>query len=224
MSLELLMVGLLAAQMAGTPAEPSNTREVEPQQAPGGPVSPTTDRAPTTAFVRFGWAGFSDDEGSLGTGATVGAGVVIPLGRRFAVQLAYDRQHHRRDFDDAAPPGISPSSGGFTGTEQLVTAKVLMFFRRDQAVRPYAGIGAGLLDSERTSEFPSYVFQPGGAIVAGPPEVYRYHTSEFALSFSGGFDARVTKRFSILSDLTVDGSHPSALSSARLSAGAGWRF
>ncbi len=223
MNLELLMAALLAAQMAGAP-QPSNTPDRESHQAPAGSASSSSPRTPTTVFVRFGWAGLSDDEGSLGSGATVGAGVVVPLGRRFAVQVAYDRQHHRRDFDDAAPPDISPTGGGFTGTEQFVTAKALIFFRRDKAVRPYAGFGAGLFDSERVSEFPIYFMLPGGGVAAGPPEVYRYHTRELAIGFSGGFDARVTATFSILADLTVDGSNPSVLSSARLTAGGGWHF
>jgi hypothetical protein len=184
----------------------------------------STSRAPREVFVRFGWAGLSDDEGSLGTGASVGAGVIVPLGRRFAAQIAYDRHTHRRDFDDAAPPGIAPSRRGFSGTEQLVTSKALIFFRRDRAFRPYAGMGVGFLDSERVSEFPNYISQPGGGIVSAPPDIYRYHTTEFALGFAAGFDARVWKQFSILGDLSLDLSNPSALSSARLTAGGGWNF
>jgi hypothetical protein len=193
---------------------------VQPAVIPDSPPS----RAPREVFVRFGWAGLSDDEGSLGTGASVGAGVIVPLGRRFAAQLAYDRHTHRRDFDDAAPPGVSAGGRGFTGTEHLVTAKALIFFRRDMAFRPYAGMGVGFLDSERVSEFPNYVSQPGGGIVSAPPDIYRYHTTEFALGFATGFDARVWKQFSILGDLSLDLSNPSALSSARLSVGGGWNF
>jgi len=180
--------------------------------------------APREVFVRFGWAGLSDDEGSLGTGESVGVGVILPLGRRFAAQIAYDRHTHERIFDDAAPPGVPSSRRGFTGTEQLVTGKALIFFRRDMAFRPYAGIGGGFLDSERVSEFPNYISQPGGIIVPAPPDIYRYHTTEFALGFSCGFDARVWKQFSILGDLSLDLSNPSALGSARLTAGGGWNF
>jgi hypothetical protein len=93
---------------------------------------------------------------------------------------------------------VSSSSGGFSGTEQLVTAKALIFFRCDRAFRPYAGVGAGVLDSERVSEFPNYISRPGGGIVAAPPDIYRYHTTEFALGFSWGFDTRVWKQVSIL--------------------------
>ena len=190
--------------------------------APSSPQS--ISRGQVTVFVRAGWAGLSDDEGSLGSGATIGTGVVVPLGRRFGLQIAYDRQTHRRELENAAPPGISPIGGGFTGTEQLVTAKTLIFFRTDKVVRPYAGIGVGLLDSERVSEFPTYFTRPGGATVAGPSEIFSYRSSEIGLGFAAGFDARVTKRFSVLADLTLDLSHPSALSSARLTTGGGWHF
>jgi len=187
-------------------------------------MSAPPSRAPREVFVRFGSAGLSDDEGSLGTGATVGAGVIVPLGRRFAAQIAYDRHTHERMFETAAPPGVPSNRRGFTGTEQLVTGKALIFFRRDNAFRPYAGMGVGFLDSERVSEFPNYVIQHGGGIVSAPPDIYRYHTTEFALGFATGFDARVWKQLSILGDLSLDLSNPSALSSARLTAGAGWNF
>jgi hypothetical protein len=127
-------------------------------------------------------------------------------------------------FETAAPPGVPSNRRGFTGTEQLVTGKALIFFRRDNAFRPYAGMGVGFLDSERVSEFPNYVIQHGGGIVSAPPDIYRYHTTEFALGFATGFDARVWKQLSILGDLSLDLSNPSALSSARLTAGAGWNF
>jgi len=94
-------------------------------QAPDPSSSQPLTRAPGTIFARFGWAGLSDDEGSLGSGATFGAGVVVPLGQRFGLQIAYDRHNHRRDFDSLAAPGMPPTGGGFSGTEQLVTAKGL---------------------------------------------------------------------------------------------------
>ena len=111
-------------------------------------------RAPGIVFARAGWSGLSDDEGSLGSGATFGAGVVVPLGLRFGLQIAYDRQTHRRDLESGAPPGVAPPPAGFSGTEQLFTAKALMFFREDKAVRPYAGLGLGLFDSRRVSRIP----------------------------------------------------------------------
>jgi hypothetical protein len=176
------------------------------------------------AFARIGRAGFSDDEGSLGGGTTVGVGVVVPLGRRFGLQIAYDRQKHKRVFGGGAPPEIAPSGGRFVGTEQLVTAKALIFFRADKAIQPYAGIGAGLLDSKRASTFSTYFMGPGGIVAAGPFEVFRYHSSEVSLGFAAGFDARVTHGFSILTDLTLDLSRPSAFSSTRLTVGAGFHF
>jgi hypothetical protein len=174
-------------------------------------------------FGRVGWARFTDDEGSLGDGTNVGVGVILPIWRHIGVQVAYDRHQHRRDLELTGPPGVQPS-GGFTGTEQLLTAKALFFFRSGEAVRPYAGIGVGFLDSERVSEFPTYVSQPGQPSVLGPPEIFRYHTQGAGLGFAVGVDARVTPRVSLLGDLTLDLNNPDALGSTRLTVGAGWRF
>jgi opacity protein-like surface antigen len=185
---------------------------------PGGPA-----RLSPTVFGRFGWARLTDDEGSLGDGATVGFGVIVPLTSRIGLQVAYDRHNHRRDFEPAGPPGTS-ISGGFTGTEQLVTAKALFYFRPGETVRPYAGIGIGFLDSRRVSEFPTFVSQPNGFPTPGPPEILRYHTSGAGLGFAAGIDVRVTTRLSVLGDLTLDLNDPDALGSTRLTAGAGWRF
>lgn len=182
------------------------------------------NRFSPTVFGRVGWARLTDDEGSLGDGMTVGVGVMMPIWNRVAIQLAYDRHDHRRDLESGAPPGIVFSGGGFTGTEQLVTAKGLFFFREEAAVRPYAGIGIGFLDSKRVSEFPTFVRQPGNIVVPRPSEVFRYHTTGAGLGFSAGVDARVTRRLSLLGDLTLDLSQAEALGSTRLTVGAGWRF
>jgi hypothetical protein len=176
-----------------------------------------------TIFGRFGWARLTDDEGWLGDGATVGFGAIVPITTRLGLQVAYDRHNHRRDFEPVGPPG-TPASGGFTGTEQLVTAKALFFFRRGQRVRPYAGIGIGYLDSSRVSEFPTFVSQPGGFPVPGPPEILRYDSRGGGIGFAAGVDVRVTRRLSILGDVTLDLAGRESLGSTRLTAGAGWRF
>jgi hypothetical protein len=174
-------------------------------------------------FGRAGWARFTDDEGSLGDGTTAGIGAIVPLADRVGVQIAYDRQSHRRELE-SVPPGAA-SSPAFTGTEQLLTVKALFFFRHDKAVRPYAGIGAGLLQSKRESRFPTFVLPPGSFFpVPGPVEVLRYRTRGAGLGFAAGFDARVTARLALLADLTFDSSSAEALGSTRLTAGAGWRF
>jgi Outer membrane protein beta-barrel domain len=174
-------------------------------------------------FGRVGWAGFSDDEGSLGSGAAAGIGLVVPVWRNIGIQVAYDRHNHRRDLEPAGPPGTQVH-GGFTGTEQIVTAKTLFFFRQGQAFRPYAGLGIGWLDSKRVSEFPTFELQPNGIVSPGPSETFRYHSQESGLGFSVGADARVARRLSVLGDLTLDLTHPSAYGSTRLTIGAGWRF
>ena len=175
-------------------------------------------------FGRFGWSRFTDDEGWLGDGATIGFGMIVPFSRRFGINVAYDRHHHRRDFEPAVPSGMNVSTGGFNGTEQLLTAKAQFFFRSSERVRPYAGIGIGLLESKRVSEFPTFVSQPGRAPVPGPLEVLRYRTRAGGLGFGAGLDVRVTNRLSVLGDLTLDLNGSEALGSTRLTVGAGWHF
>jgi hypothetical protein len=165
-------------------------------------------------FGRFGWARVTDDEGWLGNGATFGTGVIVPVGTRIGLQLAYDRHTRSRDFD---------SGGGFFGTEQLATAKALFFFRSTQAVRPYASIGLGLMDSDRRSEFPTFTSSRFGPVVRAP-EILRYHTRGAALGFGAGLDARLTRHLSILGDLTLDLGGGEALGSTRITVGGGWTF
>ena len=202
----------------GRTAQPPHVAKAAPQQA----TTAGTWRNPMI-FGRFGYARLTDDEGFLGSGATIGVGAIVPVWRNLAVQVAYDRHDHRRDLEPAGPPGVDVS-GGFTGTEQLFTAKMLFFFRSGAAVRPYAGVGIGILDSKRTSEFPTFVRGPGAIPVPGPPEIYRYRSTDAGLGFAGGVAARVTRHLSLLGDLTIDLSHPSTLGSTRLTVGAGWRF
>ena len=142
-------------------------------------------------------------------GTTAGAGIVVPIGARLGMQLAYDRHTRSRDFE---------FGGGFFGTEQLVTAKALFFFRPAAAVRPYAAIGLGMIESSRRSEFPTITSSSSRA-VAGPPEILRYHTRDAALGFGAGFDAKVARQLALLGDLTLDLGAGETLGSTRLTFG-----
>jgi opacity protein-like surface antigen len=195
----------------------------KPVMADAAQPSAALRRISPMIFGRVGWARLTDDEGSLGSGGTVGVGAIVQFTPRIAVQASYDRHTHRRDLESPGPPG-STASGGFTGTEQLLTAKALFFFHADKRVRPYAGIGLSYLDSERVSTFPTFVPQPNGFPTPGPPEIFRYHTQGAGLGFAAGMDVRVTRRLSVLGDLTLDLNNPDALGSTRLTVGAGWRF
>lgn len=178
------------------------------------PLQGTEKRNTAIAFGRAGWARLTDDEGSLGGGGSSGAGAIVPIGRRVAVQVAYDRHDHRREFEFGRT---------FQGTEQLVSAKALFFLQPDQAIRPYVGIGPGVIDSERTSESPT--FQPRGAFpVQGQPEIFSYRTRGVMLGLATGFEARVGHRLSVLGELTLDLGSRVALDSTRLTIGAGWSF
>jgi hypothetical protein len=197
-------------------------------QAPPSPTAPRPTSATGTAgrvlvFGRVGWASLSDDEGLLGDGGSAGFGTIVSLSPRVGLQVAYDRHAHRRDFDDAGPPG-SGAVRFFSGTEQLVTAKVLFFFRNGGRVRPYAGIGLGYLDSDRLNQSPTFVSRPNGVPELGPPEILRRRTQGAGLGLATGMDVRVRGRLSVLGDLTLDFSGPNALGSTRLTVGAGWRF
>jgi hypothetical protein len=167
-------------------------------------------------FGRFGWARVTDDEGWLGNGATFGTGVIIPVGQRVGLQIAYDRHTRQRDLADG---------GGFFGTEQILTGKALFFFRATEAVRPYASIGLGVIDSTRRSEFPTFTFTPDQLRpTAGPPEILRYQTRDAALGFGVGVSGRITRRLSVLGDLTLDIGGGEVLGSTRVTVGAGWHF
>jgi hypothetical protein len=187
------------------------------------PASTTLTSGRVLIFGRAGWARLSDDEGLLGDGGSVGFGTIVSLLPRIGLQFAYDRHKHRRDFDDAGPPG-SGAVHFFSGTEQLVTAKALFFFRNDERVRPYAGIGLGYLDSNRLNQSPTFVPRPNGFPELGPPEIFRRRTRSAGLGFATGMDVRVRERVSVLGDLTLDICGPDALASTRLTVGAGWRF
>jgi hypothetical protein len=164
---------------------------------------------------RFGWARLTDDEGSLGSGPTIGTGIVLPIRRRLGVQIEYDRHTRAREFE---------AGRGFFGTEQLVTAKALFYFGSNDAIRPYAGVGLGMIDSRRRSEFPTFTAHPGDQPAVGLPEILGYHTRGAVLGFAAGADARVTSHLSILGDLSLDVGSAESLGSTRLTLGAGWRF
>jgi hypothetical protein len=170
-----------------------------------GPVHPMI-------LVRTGWARLTDDEGSLGHGASVGTAVTVPIRPRVGLQVEYARHTRARRLE---------FGGGFFGTEQLVTAKTLFYLLSGERVRPYAGLGLGFIDSTRRSELPTL---PGPRSIPGPLIVYRNHTRGAVLGFAAGADARVAGRLHMLGDLTADFGSPGALASTRLTIGAGWRF
>jgi hypothetical protein len=227
----LVLVGSLIGAGVGAIVDAAVDRRKTVYRAGQAHPPPTTPRAVMARpaggrvmmFGRAGWASLSDDEGSLGDGGSVGLGTLVLLSPRIGLQVAYDRHAHRRDFEDAGPPG-SGAVRFFSGTEQLVAAKVLFFFRTDHRVRPYAGIGIGYLDSERVNQSPTFIFRPGGFPELGPPEILTFHTQGGGIGFATGMDVRVSKRFSVLGDLTLDINDPDALASTRLTIGAGWRF
>ncbi len=228
---QLVLAGSLVGAGVGAIIDAAIDRRRTVYRAGQAYAPPTTRRDPVTTpvagrvliFGRVGWTRLTDDEGTLGDGGSVGVGTIVALTPRIGVQVAYDRHDHRRDFETGGPTG-KYGVRGFTGTEQLVTAKVLFFFRAGQRVRPYVGIGGGFLDSERVSEFPRFVPGPQGFPEPGPPEVFRYHTTGRGFGFATGMDVRVSTRFSVLGDLTLDLNDPDALGSTRLTIGAGWRF
>jgi hypothetical protein len=163
-------------------------------------------------LVRTGWARLTDDEGSLGHGASVGTAIFVPIRPRVGLQIEYARQTRARRLE---------FGGGFFGTEQLVTAKTLFYFLSGEKVRPYAGLGLGFIDSARRSELP-ILSGPGSN--PGPLIVHHNHTRGAVLGFAAGADARVAGRLHMLGDLTADFGGPGALASTRLTIGVGWRF
>jgi hypothetical protein len=182
------------------------------QRKPAGPLR--------NGILIFGHAGgvrLSDDEGSLGGGATAGGGVMVPVGRRFGLQVRYDRHTRKREFE---------SNRAFFGTEQVLTAKALYFLRPAETIRPYVGFGLALIDSKQRSVSPTFTLGPGNQVIPGPLETFHSHSRGSGAGFAVGLDARVAARISILGDLTLDltDNRPEGLASTRLTVGAGWRF
>ena len=189
------------------------------QQAPtmARPAPPGLEPGGITLFGHVGGAHVTDDEGSLGGGATAGAGAIVPIGRRFGVQIGYDRHTRKRDFG---------FDRGFFGTDQVLTVKGLFFLRSTKAIRPYVGYGLTFIDSNQRSVSPTFRLGPGNQVIPGPVETFRSHTQGAGGGFAVGVDAGVSARVSVLGDLTFDytDNKPEGIGSTRLTIGAGWRF
>ena len=112
------------------------------------------------------------------------------------------------------------------GTEQVLTAKGLYFFRSTETIRPYVGFGLAFIDSEQRSVSPTFTLGPGFQVLPGPLETFHSHTQGSGAGFAVGMDARVYARISVLADLTFDMTNnlPEGIGSTRLTLGAGWRF
>ena len=148
------------------------------QRKPAGPQK--------NGILVFGHAGgvqLSDDEGSLGGGATAGGGVIVPIGQRFGVQVGYDRHTRKREFE---------LNRSFHGTEQVFTAKGLYFFRSTEAIRPYVGFGLAFIDSKQQSVSPTFTLGPGFQVLPGPLETIDSHSQGSGAGFAVGMDARVS--------------------------------
>jgi len=194
----------------------AGTGQAAPTMARPGPP-PGLEKNGIVLFGHIGGAQVSDDEGSLGGGATAGAGAIVPIGRRFGVQIGYDRHTRTRDF------GLDR---GFFGTDQVITAKGLYFLRSTKAIRPYVGYGLTFIDSNQRSVSPTFLLGSGNQVLPGPLETFRSHTQGGGQGFAAGVDARVSARVSVLGDLTFDftDNKPEGIGSTRLTIGAGWRF
>ena len=220
----LAAFGTLVGAGVGALIDKAIQRRKTVYRAGAGQPSPTIAQpkpaGQKNGIVLFGHAGgvqLSDDEGSLGGGATAGGGVIVPIGQRFGVQVGYDRHTRKREFE---------LNRAFHGTEQVFTAKGLYFFRSTEAIRPYVGFGLAVIDSEQRSVSPTFTLGPGNQVLPGPLETFHSHTQGSGAGFAVGMDARVHARISVLADLTFDftDNRPEGLGSTRLTVGAGWRF
>jgi hypothetical protein len=183
-------------------------------------AQPKSSGAGPNGIMLFGHAGgarVTDDEGLLGSGATAGAGVIVPIGRRFGIQVGYDRHTRKRQFE---------FNRSFSGTDQVVTAKGLYLFRSTETIRPYIGYGLTFIDSRQQSVSPTFLLGAGNQVIPGPVETVRSRSQGMGGGFAVGMDARVSARISVLGDLTLDltNNRPEGIGSTRLTVGAGWRF
>ena len=189
----------------------------DPDQSPvlAPPSQPQRPPGEVMLFARAGGGQLNDDEGSLGSGGTWGTGVRVPIGRRMALQAAYDRQNRRRDFEFGR---------NFTGTETLFTGKLLWSFRTEKPVRPYVGLGLGVMNSRSRSDSPTWTLGPRNQVIQGPIETSESRSRSTMLGLAVGADVRLYRCLSVVGDITLDMRGRQAFSSTRLTLGAGWRF
>jgi len=156
------------------------------------------------AFGQVGWMRWAGDEGSLGGSAAYGGAVMIPLNRRWAVDVDVLTSVKRTDYEP---------DQYFRTRRTTLTPAVVARWGTD---RVYGFVGGGVGGQWDAIQFRR------APIVGLPQSFDRTDTNFIYLLGKGGLVAVVTGRFLIRADLMLN--FPFVLPNAVVRIGAGWRF
>ena len=185
------------------------------------PVGQSEGRSPSARFVAFGDIGYArtwDDEGLLGSGASLTGGFGVRLTSRLTVQAIVDRVGYHRDEDWLTFDGRVI----FTGVEAA-------FSSGERKVRGFWSIGGGFFNDDGSAIYKSS-FDP-----RFPPPVSR-ETERFdrsytlaAMTASGGIEVPVSAHASVRAGVrfhglldTGDDAAPHTIIQPTI--GMGWRW
>ncbi len=148
------------------------------------------DQPRRVVFADVGHARTMDDEGFLGSGAAVHAGVGYRVSRRWTIQAVVDRIAYHRDVEYLRFDGRVL----FGGVEAA-------FLAAKTRVRPYVTVGAGIADDD-------WVWISKRTIDPRLPRVEERSEQHYRLGMvtsSVGLDVRVSERTSIRAGLRFHG-------------------
>jgi hypothetical protein len=150
----------------------------------------TASQAHWIVFADVGYARTLDDEGYLGSGAAVSAGVGFRVSPRWTIQATVDRIPYFRDIEYLRFDGRVL----FAGVEAA-------FLSTNVTVRPYFTVGAGLMHDHR-------IWINKTTIDLRLPRVEERHDLLYQLRMfrsSTGLDFRISERTSIRAGVRLHG-------------------
>lgn len=156
------------------------------------------------AFGQFGWMRWAGDEGSLGNAAAYGGAVMIPVTRRWAVDVDLLTSVQKTDFEP----------GQYFRTRRTTLSPALV--ARWGTDRVYGFIGGGVGNQWDAIQFRR------DPIVGIPQSFDRTDSNFLYLLGKGGVVAVVTNRLLFRADLMLN--FPFVMPNTIFRVGAGWRF
>jgi hypothetical protein len=141
-------------------------------------------------FGTVGRAQVADDEGMLGSGTAVGAGIGYRLTDRLTLQAVFDRMPYYRDAGYLVFDGRVLFVGGEAA-----------FQWRPSRVHPFVTVGAGLMNDRKQWTHRNQT----GPNQYGPPTITDHEYTLAAMRTSGGVDVVLTEAVSLRAGLIVHG-------------------
>lgn len=167
------------------------------------------DKPPTfNLFAGIDYGAVGEDEGSLGGGTGLLAGLEVQPWRRVGFELYLDRATHDRSF---------VSGTRFSGDTTFAGVSAVLHFGAGSPVEPFLLAGLGVLWANGDSRFPFYEDPPR-------EEIFHHHASDFAWMLGGGVSIPVHPRVSIRPEVRFILSPASYRNRASLGVAVGFRF